>query len=109
MENMWVLIPIAFIIMGGWSEWLKFKEKQTKLGVSTESLESEFEQLSARLEKQNATLIERVKNLEATVTSPDWDKITDTPALPAASPRLELESQDPTDADEAARIARQIR
>jgi len=109
MENMWVLIPIAFIIMGGWSEWLKFKEKQTKLGVSTESLESEFEQLSARLEKQNATLIERVKNLEAIVTSPDWDKITDTPALPAALRDSSLNLKTQRDADEAARIARQIR
>ncbi len=109
MENIWVLIPIVAIIMGGWSEWLKFKAKQTKLGVSTESLESEFEKMSARLEKQNATLIERVKNLEAIVTSPDWDNITDPPALQAATPRLELESQEPTDADEAARIARKIR
>jgi hypothetical protein len=109
MENMWVLIPIAFIIMGGWSEWLKFKEKQIKLGASAESLESEFEKMSARLEKQNATLIERVKNLEAIVTSPDWDQLTDSPALQAAAPRLEIESQEPTDADEATRIARKIR
>lgn len=109
MENMWVLIPIVVIIMGGWSEWLKFKEKQTKLGASSESLESEFQKMSVRLEKQNATLIERVKNLEAIVTSPDWDQITDPPALRAAAPRLELESQEPTDADEAARIARKVR
>lgn len=41
----WVLIPLA----GMWSEWLKFKEKQNRLGTTADTLESSFEDLSARL------------------------------------------------------------
>ena len=29
----WVLIPLAGILVGAFSEWLKFKEKQARLGT----------------------------------------------------------------------------
>ena len=35
----WVLIPIVAILVGAFSEWLKFKGKQAKLGTSTHELE----------------------------------------------------------------------
>lgn len=45
----WVLIPLAGIMASMWSEWLKFKEKQNRLGTTADTLESSFEDLSARL------------------------------------------------------------
>jgi len=105
----WVLIPIAGILAGAWSEWLKFKEKQSKLGASAETLEAEFEKMSSRLEEQNRALIDRIQNLEAIVTSPDWDAITLPPALPESSSLIDVESPENVNTKEAASLAQKIR
>lgn len=102
----WVLIPVAGILAGMWSEWLKFKEKQARLGHTAESLESSFETLSARLEDQNKALIERIQNLEAIVTSADWDQIA---SLPEPEPQVLLPDPGEENREEAARLAQRLR
>ncbi|MEQ9104726.1 MAG: hypothetical protein RIE53_08515 [Rhodothermales bacterium] len=80
----WVLIPLAAILVGAFSEWLKFREKQLQLGDSTSSLEHEFKTLS----EENERLVERIRNLEAIVTSQSWD------ALPKIDPQVALDDPD---------------
>lgn len=107
----WILIPLAGILAGAWSEWLKFKEKQANLGASAESLQTSFKELSENLEKQNASLITRIQNLEAIVTSADWDRVTaaEAPAtLPQPEPEILLPDPEEENREEAERIARRI-
>lgn len=107
----WVLIPLAGIMAGMWSEWLKFKDKQARLGSTAESLEASFETLSGKLEAQNKALVERIQNLEAIVTSADWDRISPGVALPEPEPEPELLLPDPREEtrEEAAKLAQRLR
>ena len=108
----WVLIPIAGILVGAFSEWLKFKEKQAKLGTSTSELEKTVVVQLQALEAAQR----RIENLEAIVTSQVWDAMHDE-AMPTAErqralaqARLQLEPPDePSDADRVAQIARRLR
>jgi len=108
----WILIPLAAILAGAWTEWLKFKEKQANLGASTESLEASFEELSRNLAAQNESLIKRIQNLEAIVTSADWDRITadeTLKSLPEPEPEILLPDPEEENREEAERIARRMR
>lgn len=99
----WVLIPLAAILVGAFSEWLKFKEKQLQLGDSTSSLEHEFKSISA----ENERLVERIRNLEAIVTSQSWD------ALPKIDPQVALEDPEvyepESDEERARKLASRVR
>ena len=108
----WVLIPIAGILLGAFSEWLKFKEKQAKLGTSTSALEQTVATQQQALEAAQR----RIQNLEAIVTSQMWDAVHDE-TLPEAErqralaqARLDLDPPDePSAADRVAQIARRLR
>ena len=108
----WVLIPIVAILVGAFSEWLKFKEKQAKLGTST----NELEKTVAAQQEALAAAQRRLENLEAIVTNQVWDAMHDE-ALPEAErqralaqARLALDPPDePSDADRVAQIARRLR
>lgn len=91
---------------GAWREWLKFKSQQAKLGTSTQQLEVDVKRLTKHLEEENAALTRRVQNLEAIVTSVDWDHQT---ALDAPKPLLSLEPTTPTDEQKAATLAQRVR
>lgn len=107
----WVLIPLAGIMAGMWSEWLKFKEKQARLGSTAESLESSFGELSRKLESQNEALISRIQNLEAIVTSADWDRLTEVEApaaLPEPEPEILLPDPEEENREAAERLARRV-
>lgn len=103
MGFVWVLIPLAAILVGAFSEWLKFKEKQLQLGDSTSNLEQEFKSLTA----ENERLVERIRNLEAIVTSQSWD------ALPEVDPRVALDDVDAfepeSDEERARKLASRVR
>ena len=76
----WVLIPIAAILVGAFKEWLKFKEKQLELGQSTASLDSQVKELTEALsfsETEKQSLLNRIQNLETIVTSQVWDVMHD--------------------------------
>jgi cell division septum initiation protein DivIVA len=75
MTWVWVLIPLAAILVGGLQELLKFKSEQQKLGTSTREAEQELAALRERLESENGQLVRRIRNLEAIVTSQTWDEI----------------------------------
>ena len=113
--TIWVLIPIAAIAAGAFSEWMKFKAKQQKLGSSTEELEGALKQVRAELDRQ-ASLEKRVANLETIVTSQTWDVLLD-PTLDEKDKRfltdadheVEALKRDLSDADKAERLAKRIR
>lgn len=108
----WVLIPLAGILVGAFSEWLKFKEKQAKLGTSTNELERTVTAQQEALEAAHR----RIQNLEAIVTSQVWDVMHEE-ALPPAErqralerARLQLDPpEEPSDADRVAQIAKRLR
>lgn len=76
--EIWVLIPLVAIVGGMIKDYLKYREKQHKLGVSTTGLEKEV----AALKATNEVLLERVQNLEAIVVSQTWDAIHDRALTP---------------------------
>lgn len=107
----WVLIPIAFILVGAFSEWLKFKGKQAKLGTSTAELEHKLSEQQHALEAAQR----RIEHLEAIVTSQMWDTVHDE-TLPEAErrraltqARIHLEPPEPSDAERVARMARRLK
>ena len=65
------MIPIVALLIGGLKMWIDFKSKQEKLGTSTHDLEEAVQQLEA----DRAALRRRVENLEAIVTSEEWDAL----------------------------------
>ena len=79
------------------------------MGASAETLAAEFDKMSAQLEEQNKTLILRIQNLEAIVTSPDWDAVTTAPALPESSSLIDMDSPEAVNTEEAARLARKVK
>ncbi len=107
-QNWWVWIPIVAILAGTWKEVALARTKAAQLGSSTESLDEELKKLTASLAQENASLTKRIQNLEAIVTSVEWDDLT-TKALPVAEPRIEIEPVQPSDAEEAARLAQKVR
>lgn len=73
----WVLIPLAGIGVGAFKEWLKFKDKQARLGASTHELEVEVEKLQKQLKLKDAEMQQRIQHLETIVTSQVWDTLHD--------------------------------
>jgi septal ring factor EnvC (AmiA/AmiB activator) len=106
----WVLIPLAAILVGGFKEWLTFKEKQDKLGASTTEIEKELQALEDELrerdERQQA-LEQRIQNLETIVTSETWDALVDGEAAPPLS--LEPPESEDSLAERTEHIARRLR
>ncbi|HAY36049.1 MAG: hypothetical protein HOC28_08625 [Bacteroidetes Order II. Incertae sedis bacterium] len=106
--NWWVWIPIVAILAGTWKEVALARTKAAQLGSSTESLDEELKKLSATLSKENEALTKRIQNLEAIVTSVEWDDIS-TKELPVAQPRLVIEPEEPSDVEKAAHLAKKVR
>ncbi|MTI89341.1 MAG: hypothetical protein FH748_15400 [Balneolaceae bacterium] len=75
----WVLIPLAAMAVGAFSEWLKFKEKQTKLDASTEGLAREVRELKQTIQQNDEEFNKRLRHLETIVTSQLWDVINEDP------------------------------
>lgn len=99
----WVLIPIVAIVAKGFRSWLSFKATQRELGVSTHDLEREV----ASLRQTNATVLERLQNLEAIVVSQTWDALHDRGLAPverdlkvASVARRELKAPDASAANQ---------
>lgn len=116
MAWVWVLIPLAGILMGGFSEWLKFRSKQEKIGTSTSELEEHTRVLREKLEaseEERQRLTERVQNLETIVTSQAWDTLHEAPQQEAfrdgrASRDGEETGPQPGDPEKAEKLARRV-
>jgi hypothetical protein len=111
----WVLIPLVAILVGGFQEWLKFKEKQAKLGNSTRELGHTISSLRSSIqavEQERDALVRRIQNLEAIVTSQAWDEAHGRPAegfLGSALDDADSARDTPDrDADTIARMARRL-
>ncbi len=104
----WALIPVVAILVGGFTEWLKFKEKQLDLGNTTKSLAGNVDSVAEELEKMRAAndrLAERIKNLETIVTTQAWDDVVEKlPASQTSSRHIDLPDDDPYQDEERARI-----
>ncbi len=109
----WVLIPIVALLVGGFTEWLKFKAKQQRLGSST----SELEKTVVAQQQALGAALQRIQNLEAIVTSQMWDVVHDN-ALPEADRQralaqsrryLDSPEDETSDAERAARLARRLK
>ena len=85
----WILIPVVAILSGVIKDYLKFKAKQERLGVSAKGVQSTV----TELEGQNAKLAKRIENLEAVVTSRLWHS-TDASASFADRARLDIALSD---------------
>lgn len=122
MDWIWVLIPLAAILMGGFQQWLRFRQTQQKLGTSTHELEREVDRMKQALaasEAERQALVGRLQNLETIVTSQMWDVVHDaslpeadrTHALDEARARLSLPEAEDEDSDaaRAARLAKRLR
>ncbi len=111
----WILIPLAAIAVGAFTEWLKFKSKQDRLGTSTAVLEKVVDEVRSELKESLATrdrLQQRIENLETIVTTEMWDVVHGTPSSPrhsAPKPQLELPEDDEEVSDRAARMAAKLR
>lgn len=107
----WVLIPLVAILVGGFQEWLKFKEKQANIGNSTRELGNTISSLRAsihELEQERDGLVGRIQNLEAIVTSQVWDDVHDRPSEKFLDAGLS-NAADPDHNEDAERIARMAR
>ena len=113
MAWVWVLIPIAAILVGGFQEWLKFREKQANLGDSTRELGqtmSSLRESMESLESERDALVRRVQNLEAIVTSQVWDDVHGRPAEGFLGKELDgHDAPEITDAEALSRVAKKIR
>lgn len=80
MAWIWVLIPLAGIALGGFTEWLKFKEKSSQLGDATLALQGVFDEMSVEMDglrEKNANMTRRIEILEAIVTDDSFDDLVE--------------------------------
>jgi hypothetical protein len=110
--QLWVLIPVVAILAGTFKTWLRIKTQQRVLGASNRELEQEV----AALQKDRATLLERLENLEAIVVSQTWDALHDTSLPPperelkvASTVRRELGTSGPSYQQRAEQLASRLR
>jgi hypothetical protein len=105
-ESWGILVPIAAIVSVSASKvmrtWIRFRETQRKLGVSTVELEREV----VALTRSRDELIERLQNLEAIVVSQTWSALHERDLPPAerelkvaSAVRRELAPPDPSTAN----------
>ncbi len=105
------LIPLAGIGLAAFSQWLKFKEKQAKLGASTDALEKEMKALKASISEKDEALNKRIQNLETIVTSQVWDAINSENVNlppPLLDDILPPAKEEPSDTQRAEQIAKRL-
>jgi hypothetical protein len=112
--GIWVLIPLAGILLGGVKEWMKFRLEQQQLGASAKELEGEVVALRQELAEQRTALVTRIENLETIVTSRPWQELKErgltTPTEERLLAKMEPRSAGgwgaPSDEEKAAVLAR---
>ena len=115
--TIWVLIPIVAILAGTASEYFKMREKQGRLGATSNELEKEVAALKEGLEQQRAAYEQRIANLETIVTSQTWDTLHNKALsdadkkflMPDAESELETLSRNITDARRVELLAEKMK
>lgn len=107
------LVLLMGIIIFGVKKSSEYKELHKLFGEKDKDLNSTVNKLQKALETSEAEktqILDRLKNLEAIVTSEAWDSIQS--GEDAETTRLHIEEDEPeelTDSDKAARIAKRVR
>ena len=101
MDWVWVLIPIAAMLVPIAKQWLKMKEQTARLGNSANDLRRET------LSTERDRLVQRVQHLEAIVTDEAWDTLGEDPELAASKARVSLPEleESPTEEENEQRVA----
>lgn len=113
--QLWILIPIVGILAGTFSKlaktWMRIKAQQQLLGASNRELEQDV----TALQKDRASLLQRLENLEAIVVSQTWDALHDHSLPPqererkvASTVRRELGTAEPSYQQRAGELARRL-
>ena len=111
--GMMSLVLLMGIIIFGVKKSSEYKELQKLFGEKDKNLNSTVSELQKALKEskgENAQILERLKNLEAIVTSETWDSIQS--GKDAETTRLHIEEEELeelNDSDKAARIAKRVR
>lgn len=111
MRLLWILIPLAAIVLAGFAEWLKFKRHSTSIGESTLELSASVKELRHELDelrRERLRLVQRIQNLETIVTSEAWETMGSDPEL-TRSRMPEPPYQEEDDETKVERIARRLR
>lgn len=104
---------LAGLLLPAFAMWIKFREKQAQIDLST----SELGQTVAAQQNALEAAERRMQNLEAIVTSQIWDTLHDEGASEAEKQRalsegrlrLDASAEEPSDAEQLARIARRLK
>ncbi|HEY2295548.1 MAG TPA: hypothetical protein VGM86_33000 [Thermoanaerobaculia bacterium] len=113
--QIWLLIPIVAIVAGTFSKiaktWMRLKAQQQMLGASNRELEQEV----TALQKDRATMLARLENLEAIVVSQTWEAVnahslppTDQERRVASAVRREMAPPAPSYQQRAEELARRL-
>src|SRR3982750_5061952 len=90
-NSAWVLIPLVAILAGTFRQvartWVRLKAEQKTLGASNHELEQEV----TALQKDRATMLARLENLEAIVVSQTWEAVN-AHSLPPPAKELRVAS-----------------
>lgn len=78
----WVLIVLAALALGAFTEWLEFRRKQAKIAAETRDTTRDLDVLRDEFEQRQARLVRRIEHLEAIVTDKSWDEIRSAPEAP---------------------------
>ncbi|MEO0557922.1 MAG: hypothetical protein AAF170_07040 [Bacteroidota bacterium] len=110
------IIVVACTLSGlgfaGFGIWFAAKRQDAEIGLAT----SELEETVSEQQKVLEAVQQRLQNLEAIVTSQEWDAVQD--GLPDAEiqpaplhARLDLDAldADPSDAERAAQVSRRLK
>ncbi len=107
------LVLLMGIIIFGVKKSSEYKELQKLFGEKDKDLNSTVSELRKALKEskgENAQILERLKNLEAIVTSEAWDSIQSGEDAETTRLHIEVEEQEElNDSDKAARIAKRVR
>lgn len=102
------IIVMAGIGLGAFAVWLDFKKEAKNLGGSTKDLEREVAALRELLVEQGQRSERRLQNLEAIVTSHEWDQLKSGEA-PLREQFLEItKERGESLEEETTRIARRV-
>jgi len=108
-----VASTLSGLAFAGFGIWFAAKKQETEIGLAT----SELKQTVSSQQKALDTAQQRIQNLEAIVTSQEWDGIQDGglpeakhhPRLSPARLDLDLLEEEPSDTERAAQITRRLK
>lgn len=107
-----VACTLSGLGLAGFGIWFAARRQEAQIGLATSDLEETVSEQQAALE----AVQQRLRNIEAIVTSQEWDDVHDElpgsesqPTLSQARLDLDALDEDPSDTERAAHISRRLR